>query len=164
MGARIGGLGNVLLFMQTATGMLLFVICPLILFILWDIWHRHKLDKEEAALSLIHISASAVKVGLKRREENPEYTGEEPFNYFLSVLFPDEQLMILPYNRVVKDLNGLDEADFLAAVGEHFTVEKMDGPYTPDEKGLFGMYLGGSWYKLAAGAECRSYDPVKRCV
>ena len=72
-----------------------------------------------------------MKVGLKRREENPGYTGEEPFNYFLSVLFPDEQLMILPYNRVVKDLNGLDEADFLAAAGEHFTVEKMDGPYAP---------------------------------
>ena len=108
-----------------------------------------------------HRAASAVKVGLKRREENPGYTGEEPFNYFLSVLFPDEQLMILPYNRVVKDLNGMDEAGFLAAVGEHFTVEKMDGPYAPDEKGLFGMYLGGSWYKLAAGAECRSYDPVK---
>jgi len=108
-----------------------------------------------------HRAASAVKVGLKRRKENPSYTGREPFNYFLSVLFPDEQLMILPYNRVVKDLNGMDQAGFLAAVGEHFTVEKMDGPYEPDEKGVFGMYLGGSWYKLAAGEECRSGDPVK---
>ena len=136
----------------------------------WKVEDPQQNGRIEAAFAAIpatyiadghHRAASAVKVGLKRREENPGYTGEEPFNYFLSVLFPDEQLMILPYNRVVKDLNGLDEAGFLAAVGEHFTVEKMDGPYAPDEKGLFGMYLGGSWYKLAAGAECRSYDPVK---
>ena len=136
----------------------------------WKVEDPQQNGRIEAAFAAIpatyiadghHRAASAVKVGLKRREENPGYTGEEPFNYFLSVLFPDEQLMILPYNRVVKDLNGMDEAGFLAAVGEHFTVEKMDGPYAPDEKGLFGMYLGGSWYKLAAGAECRSYDPVK---
>ncbi len=109
-----------------------------------------------------HRAASAVKVGLKRRAEDPDYTGEEPYNFFLSVLFPDEQLMILPYNRVVKDLNGMDEAQFLAAVGEHFAVEKLGNtPYAPDKKGVFGMYLGGSWYKLAAEDECLSGDPVK---
>ena len=63
-----------------------------------------------------------MKVGLKRREENPDYTGKEPFNYFLAVLFPDEELKILPYNRVVKDLNGLGQEDFLAAAAERFDV------------------------------------------
>ncbi len=82
-----------------------------------------------------HRAASAVKVGLKRRAENPGYTGEEPFNFFLSVLFLDEQLMILPYNRVVRDLNGLDEADFLAAAGEHFTVVENGRPLCAGEEG-----------------------------
>ena len=67
-----------------------------------------------------HRCASAVKVGLKRREQHPDYTGEEEFNYFLSVIFPDEELQILDYNRVVKDLNGMDVDAFLAAIEEHF--------------------------------------------
>ena len=67
-----------------------------------------------------HRAASAVKVGLKRRKEHPNYTGEEPFNYFLSVLFSDEQLMIMPYNRVVKDLNGLSKEEFLDKVSQSF--------------------------------------------
>lgn len=70
-----------------------------------------------------HRAASAVKVGLKRRRENPGYTGEEPFNYFLAVLFPDDQLRILPYNRVVKDLNGYNKEEFLAQVAGRFQVE-----------------------------------------
>ncbi|MDO5406394.1 MAG: DUF1015 family protein [Eubacteriales bacterium] len=71
-----------------------------------------------------HRAASAVKVGLKRRKEHPDYTGEEPFNYFLSVLFPDDELMIMPYNRVVKDLNGLSKEEFLKVVGERFEIVK----------------------------------------
>lgn len=109
-----------------------------------------------------HRAASAVKVGLKRRAEHPDYTGEEPFNYFLSVLFPDNQLRILPYNRVVKDLNGMDRSGFVRAVSGEFEVEEL-GPraFAPREKGTFGMYLGGSWFKLTAGESCSSSDPVK---
>ena len=110
-----------------------------------------------------HRAASAVKVALKRREENPGYTGREPFNYFLSVLFPDEQLMIMPYNRVVKDLNGLSEEEFLSRVGEAgFEVTCLGKePYAPEEKGTFGMFLAGDWYRLKAGKALRSDDPVK---
>ena len=71
-----------------------------------------------------HRAASAVKVGLKRREEHPDYTGEEEFNYFLSVLFPDEELMIMPYNRVVKDLNGYSKEEFIKKIEEKFEIEE----------------------------------------
>jgi uncharacterized protein (DUF1015 family) len=109
-----------------------------------------------------HRAASAVKVGLKRRAENPEYTGEEEFNFFLSVLFPHDQLMILDYNRVVKDLNGLDKEEFLSEVAKAFSVEEMGiEPYKPTEKATFGMYLEGVWYKLTAKEELRSGDPVE---
>ena len=109
-----------------------------------------------------HRAASAVKVCLKRREEHPGYTGEEPFNYFLSVLFPHDQLRILPYNRVVSDLNGRSADEFLGEIAEHFQVESLGGePFAPQEKGTFGMILEGQWYKLAAKPEILSSDPVK---
>ena len=109
-----------------------------------------------------HRAASAVKVGLKRRAENPGYTGEEPFNYFLSVLFPDEELMILPYNRVVKDLNGMSKEQFFEAVKEKFELEEIGKePYAPAEKGTFGMYLDNTWYALKVLPQYRSADPVK---
>ncbi len=109
-----------------------------------------------------HRAASAVKVGLKRREEHPDYTGEEEFNFFLSVLFPDDQLMILPYNRVVKDLNGLTEEEFLSRIGESFQVEALGTiPHGPEKKGSFGMFLGGRWYGLKAKPEILNDDPVK---
>jgi len=109
-----------------------------------------------------HRAASAVKVGLKRREGNPGYTGEEEFNFFLSVLFPHDQLMILDYNRVVKDLNGLNKDEFLNEVAKAFSVEEMGiEPYRPAEKATFGMYLDGAWYKLTAKSELRSGDPVE---
>ncbi|TGE39157.1 DUF1015 domain-containing protein [Desulfosporosinus fructosivorans] len=109
-----------------------------------------------------HRTASAVKVGLKRREENPGYTGEEEFNFFLSVLFPHDQLMILDYNRVVKDLNGLNNEEFLSELAKAFVVEEMGRePYKPVEKATFGMYLDGVWYKLTAKDELRSDDPVE---
>ena len=107
-----------------------------------------------------HRAASAVKVGLKRRDANPEYTGEEEFNYFLSVLFPDEELMILPYNRVVKDLNGYTEAAFMAEIKKMFDVKESDAQVMPDEKSAFGMYLGGKWYELKAHSDILSDDPV----
>jgi Uncharacterized conserved protein len=109
-----------------------------------------------------HRTASAVKVGLKRRAENPGYTGEEEFNFFLSVLFPHDQLMILDYNRVVKDLNGLTKEEFLREVAKAFLVEKIGSePYKPAEKATFGMYLEGVWYKLTVKEEIRSKDPVE---
>ena len=109
-----------------------------------------------------HRAASAVKVGLKRRQENPGYTGREAFNYFLSVLFPEDQLKILPYNRVVSDLNGRSADEFLGEIAEHFQVESLGGePFAPQEKGAFGMILEGQWYKLAAKPEILSSDPVK---
>ena len=108
-----------------------------------------------------HRCASAVKVGLKRREENPGYTGDEEFNRFLSVLFPDDQLYIMPYNRVVKDLNGLSEEEFMMVVEKAgFTIEKKDGQVMPEEKGTFGMYLSGNWYLLTTADTLKSEDPV----
>ena len=107
-----------------------------------------------------HRAASAVKVGLKRRQENPGYTGNEEFNYFLSVLFPDEELMILPYNRVVKDLNGYTQEEFLNKIKEKFDIAESDKQVSPNKKGTFGMYLGGKWYKLTAHKDIMSDDPV----
>lgn len=107
-----------------------------------------------------HRAASAVKVGLKRRRENPGYTGNEEFNYFLSVLFPDEELMILPYNRVVKDLNGYTQEEFLNKIKEKFDIAESDRQVSPDKKGTFGMYLDGKWYKLTAHKDIMSDDPV----
>lgn len=98
-----------------------------------------------------HRSASAVRVGQMRREEHPDYTGEEEFNYFLAVAFPDNQLKILDYNRVVKDLNGLSTEAFLEKVKENFAVRKIaNGIYRPKNKAEFGMYLDGFWYQLKA--------------
>ena len=84
-----------------------------------------------------------------RREANPSWTGNEEFNYFLSVLFPDDQLMIMPYNRVVQDLNGLTREEFLKKAEVCFTVtERGSQAFTPEKKGQAGMYLGGIWYQL----------------
>ena len=110
-----------------------------------------------------HRCASAVKVGLKRRAEHPDYTGDEEFNRFLSVLFPDDQLSILPYDRVVKDLNGYSEEDFMKAVeaaGFHISCMKKE-PVSPKEKGSFGMFLNGNWYLLKADESLLSSDPVE---
>ena len=110
-----------------------------------------------------HRCASAVKVSLKRREENPGYTGNEEFNYFLSVLFAESELHIMDYNRVVKDLNGLSPEAFLEKVREKFTVH-LNGDGTEavhcDRKGMFGMYLENRWYVLTQIGE-KSEDPVE---
>lgn len=97
-----------------------------------------------------HRAASAVKVGLKRREEHSGYDGTEEFNYFLSVLFPHDQLMIMDYNRTVKDLNGLTKEEFFQKVSGHFQMEESTKPVRPEKKGTFGMYLEGQWYCLTA--------------
>lgn len=98
-----------------------------------------------------HRSASAVRVGKKRREQNPGYDGTEEFNFFLSVLFPDEQLYIMDYNRVVADLCGDSEEQFMAKVSEKFDITEIARPAKSIEgKHTFGMYLGGKWYLLTA--------------
>lgn len=108
-----------------------------------------------------HRAASAVKVGLKRREENPGYTGSEEFNYFLSVLFPHDQLMIMDYNRTVKDLNGYTKEEFIEKVKEHFSVEEVGKePVKPAGKGEFGMYLAKTWYRLTASEELMAITDV----
>ena len=107
-----------------------------------------------------HRAASAVKVGLKRREENPGFTGDEEFNFFLAVLFPDEELKILPYNRVVKDLNGLSKEEFLSKVEENFELSVSDVPVSPDKKGTYGMFLDNTWYLLKAKGKILSDDAV----
>ena len=124
-----------------------------------------------------HRAASAVKVGLKRRAEQPDYTGAEEFNYFLSVLFPDEELMIMDYNRVVKDLNGLSKEVFLAKMQELFIVEKvgktdgaegivtsdgqkLSGKPAPRQKGEFAMFFEEDWYRCKMRAEDIPADPV----
>lgn len=109
-----------------------------------------------------HRCASAVRVSQMRREKHPDYTGEEEFNYFLSVLFPDDQLMIMDYNRVVKSLGEYSEEAFLAKVQEIFGVEQMGKePYHPQSKGEIGMYLGDTWYRLTINRTCYTGDPVE---
>ena len=107
-----------------------------------------------------HRAASAVKVGLKRREENPGYTGEEEFNYFLSVLFPHDQLMIMDYNRTVKDLNGYSKEEFFEKIREHFDLEEMSGKASPAKKAEFTMYLDKKWYRLTAKKELQDITDV----
>ena len=109
-----------------------------------------------------HRAASAVKVGLKRRKEHPDYDGTEEFNYFLSVLFPDEELMILDYNRVVKDLNGMSAEEFLHKVEKIFQVTPVsEADRKPTEAGTFTMYLDEKWYLCKIPENKIPSDPVE---
>ncbi len=111
-----------------------------------------------------HRSASATKVGQKLRAQNKNHTGNEEYNYFLSVIFPHDELYIMDYNRVVKDLNGLTKADFLKNISENFDIEEFssDLPYHPENIHTFGMYLDKTWYKITAKPESfDSEDAVK---
>ena len=98
-----------------------------------------------------HRTAAAARVGLEKTAQNPNHTGNEEYNFFMAVHFPDNQLQIIDYNRVVSDLNGLSEIDFLAELSKGFDVENM-GPeiYKPQLLHEFSLYLGGNWYKLSA--------------
>ena len=107
-----------------------------------------------------HRSAAGSRVGNARREANADHTGEESYNFFLTVIFPHDQMRILDYNRVVKDLNGLDEAAFLEAVGERFRVQPSTEPVRPSRPAEFGMYLGGRWYRLQLDDAKIPDDPV----
>ena len=112
-----------------------------------------------------HRCASAAKVGIRRREENPGFNGTEEFNFFLAVLFADNDLEIMDYNRVIKDLNGFTTEEFLNKIGENFKVEKQDScpPFKPQEKHTFGLYVDKCWYKLTAKEGIfDETDPVDR--
>ena len=99
-----------------------------------------------------HRSASAVKVALKRRKQLGKYTGNEEFNYFLSIIYPDTELKVFDYNRTVKDLNGLSEEEFFSKVEESFYLSKSESnkPVTPKNKHEFGMYMNKQWFILRA--------------
>lgn len=138
----------------------------------WIIGKRQDVEAIHAAFSEIseiyiadghHRCASAVKVSRMRRQANPGFTGEEPFNFFLSVLFPDDQLMIMDYNRVVKDLNGYTVEEFLGKIGESFDIEECAAGDSkrPEAKAVFGMCLDGKWYRLKAKPQICPADPVK---
>lgn len=108
-----------------------------------------------------HRCASAVKVGLKRRERSSSQDHDQEYDFFLSVLFPDKELQIMDYNRVVKDLNGLRPDLFLARLKEKFVVTESDVPVRPDKKGNFGMYLDEKWYILEATSDIIDIDVVE---
>lgn len=110
-----------------------------------------------------HRSASAVKVGHIKRAEKEDYTGEEEFNYFLSISYPDSELEVLDYNRTVKDLNGLSTEEFLEKVKEKFEVNESSERVKPSEKHTFGMYIDNQWYLLKAKEGIfNPEDPVDR--
>ena len=98
-----------------------------------------------------HRSAAAALVGAEKAQQNPNHIGNEEYNYFLAVCFPDNQLQIIDYNRVVKDLNGLSDEEFLNALEKNFDVtEKGAGIYKPEKLHNFSLYLSGKWYSLTA--------------
>jgi len=111
-------------------------------------------DKEIPSLYVAdghHRTAAAALVGEEKRKNNPKHNGTEEYNFFMSVLFPDNQLKIIDYNRVVKDLNGLSSSELMQKLSEVFIVEnKGDGIYTPEFLHIFSMYLDGQWYSLTA--------------
>ena len=139
----------------------------------WKISDKAKVDALEKAFQEVpatyiadghHRAASAVKVGLRRREEHPDYKGDEEFNFFLSVLFPDDELKIMDYNRVVKDLNGHFPEDLMLSIEENFVVFNVKEAFVPKVKGEMLMYVSGEWFLIRAKdhvIEERKDDPVR---
>ena len=110
-----------------------------------------------------HRAASAVKVGMKRREANPDYNGTEEFNFFLAVYFKSDDLAIMDYNRLIAYYNGKTADEIMAEIEKCFDIEKKDGIYHPETKHTFGMYIGKEWYKLTAkSGTFDENDPVDR--
>lgn len=112
-----------------------------------------------------HRSAAASRVKKMRQDKNPNHTGDEPYNYFLVVLFPHNQMQVLDYNRIIKDLNGLSKEDFLAKLGEVFTVEESTlDAVKPASARQFALYIDNTWYQLTANDALNSQvddnDPV----
>ena len=109
-----------------------------------------------------HRSAAGSRVAAARRAANPDHDGTEAYNGFLAVSFPDDELTILDYNRVVKDLNGRDAAEFREELSKTFDIENADAPVRPKAAGTFGMYLDGRWTLLTPLAPEQIDDPVER--
>ncbi len=108
-----------------------------------------------------HRAASAYKVGKERKENNPNHTGDEEYNFFLTVYFPANQLEIIDYNRVVCDLNGLTQDEFLASLNKKFDVSTENETFKPSKVGDFGLYMNNQWYKLTVHADAfDANDPV----
>lgn len=137
----------------------------------WSIRDQDTIDRITAIMAEIpamyiadghHRSAAAALVGNEKKLQNPNHTGEEEYNYFLAVCFPDNQLNIIDYNRVVRDLNGLSEEEFLTKLGENFEVEKKGTEiYKPVKLHNFSLYLGGEWYSLTAkSGTYNDADPI----
>ena len=136
---------------------------------IWKISKQEDIQALEAAFQNIdhtyiadghHRAASAVRVGFQRRAAHPNYTGNEAFNYFLSVLFPDNELIILPYNRVVKDLAGFTTEQFLSILCKKFLITAASSAVVPTQKGSFGMFLNDQWYTLQLLPQFFSDDPI----
>ena len=138
---------------------------------LWVVKESEKVEALAAAFNAMdnlyiadghHRSAAASRVAAIRIASNPNHNGDESYNYFLSVIFPDNQTRILDYNRVVRDLNGLSQDELLNRVGENFDVEKEGAPVKPASTGQFGMYVDGCWYRIKVKSELiPANDPVK---
>ncbi|MCU0933290.1 MAG: DUF1015 family protein [Thiobacillaceae bacterium] len=110
-----------------------------------------------------HRSAAASRVCAARKAANPGHTGGEAYNFFLSVIFPHHQMRIMDYNRLMRDLNGLDEAAFMTRVAENFMIEMQDAAVKPARAGEFGLYLNGRWMRLTIRADLIPHqDPVAR--
>ncbi len=111
-----------------------------------------------------HRSAAASRIRAERKKNNPRHRGSESYNYFLNVIFPDKQMFIMDYNRVVKDLNGMDAATFLARIEDHFDIRRLGkNGFKPMEKHTFVMYMAGEWYLLMAqDTLVNEKDPVAR--
>ena len=109
-----------------------------------------------------HRTAAAARIGLEKTAQNPNHTGDEEYNYFMAVHFPDDQLQIIDYNRVVTDLNGHSEEVFLEELNRGFEVKKMGSEiFKPSKLHEFSLYLGGNWYKLTARQETfNDDDPI----
>jgi len=139
---------------------------------LWVIRDAVQIDAISAAFEAMdalyvadghHRSAAASRVAASRKSSNPQHTGNELYNYFLSVIFPHDQMYILDYNRVIRDLNGMRPNDFLAKVAGAFDIALADTPVHPQGAGQFGMYLDGNWYALSIWDELIPHkDPVAR--
>ncbi len=100
-----------------------------------------------------HRSAAASRVTKMRQHENPSHEGNEPYNYLLTVSFSSDELQILDYNRVVRDLNNLTTEEFLSELSKDFIMTKENDPVQPDHSNVFGMYISGDWYRLVTRAQ-----------
>jgi len=109
-----------------------------------------------------HRSASASRIAATRRAANPAHTGSEPYNFFLSVIFPAHEMRIMDYNRVITDLNGLSAEAFVERVRTAFSVEPAASAVKPERPGVFGLYLAGKWHRLTIRPELIPADPVGR--